>query len=152
VSGQSKRNPFHELGLPVDTSVADVVRKGQELVELAATDEEARNARWAMRELTTHPRDRARHELLEVPDTNYQDDVWDRFERRHRRNPVDLDALARDAQPLRSTDFDVRAILGLLLDDLLAPPAADIDLAVRNAPQPQPFGPSPIEVSDVIFG
>lgn len=146
------RNPFHELGLPVDASDADVVSRGQERVELAATDEEAQDARRAMQELTTHPRERARHRLLEVPGTDYRDDSWERFARRNRRNPVDLNALAADARPLRVADFDLRGVVGLLLDDLLTPPTVDIGPAVRNAPEPPAFGPPPIEVNDVIFG
>jgi hypothetical protein len=146
------RNPFHELGLSVDASDADVVSRGQERVELAATDEEAQDARRAVQELTTHPRERARHELLEVPGTDYRDDAWERFAQRNRKNPVDLQALAAGAQPLRVADFDLRGVVGLLLDDLLTPPSVDIGPAVRNAPEPPAFGPPPIEVNDVIFG
>lgn len=146
------RNPFHELGLPVGASDADVVSRGQERVELAATDEEAQDARRAIQELTTHPRTRARHELFEVPGTDYGDNTWERFTRRHRKNPVDLRALVDGAQSLRANDFDLRGVVALLLDDMLMPPAVDLGPAVRNAPEPPAFGPPPIEVSDVIFG
>lgn len=146
------RNPFHELGLAVSATPGEIVRQGEERVELAESDEAARAARRAVTELNTHPRDRARYELLEVPDTDYSDEAWERFARRNRRNPVDLDALAGSAQPLRVTDFDLRAVVGLLLDDLLTPPAVDIGPAVRNAPEPPVFGPPPLEVRDVVFG
>lgn len=152
MSGERKRNPFHELGLPVDASAADVVRQGQERVELATTDEEGQNARRAMRELNTHPRDRARYELLEVPDTDYANDGWSRFERRNRKNPVDLDALVAAGRPLRVDDFDLRRVISLLLDDLLTPPDVDVEPALAHAPQPPVFGPPPMEVCDVIFG
>jgi hypothetical protein len=152
VSGQPKRNPFHELGLPVDASPADVVRQGRERVELAATEEEAQNARWAMQELNRHPHHRARYELLEMPDTDYGDDAWERFARRNRKNPVDLDALVGDTRRLRSADFDLHAVLGLLLDDLLTPPAPNVEPAVRKPPDTPTVGPPPLEVRDVIFG
>jgi hypothetical protein len=148
----AQRNPFHELGLAVDASDADVVNRGQERIELAATDDEAQDARRAMQELTTHPRERARHELLEAPGTDYRDNAWDRFARRNRKNPVDLRALTAGAQPLRVADFDLGGVIGLLLDDLLTPPSVDIGPAVLGAPEPPAFGPPPIEVNDVIFG
>lgn len=146
------RNPFHELGIPVDASDADVVSRGHEWIETADTEEAAQDARRAMRELTTHPRERALHELLEMPDTDYRNTAWEQFARRHRKNPVDPRALVDGAQPLRVADFDLRGVLALLLDDLLTPPAVDIGPAVWNAPEPPVFGPPPIEVGDVIFG
>lgn len=152
MSGQSRRNPFHELGLPLDASAADVVHRGDELVVEAVSDDEARDARRAVQELNTHPRDRARYELLEVPDTDYGNTEWDRFARSNRKNPVDPAALAASGEPLQVNDFDLRAVLGLLLDDLLAAPDVDIEPAVRAAPRPLDFGPPPLEVRDVIFG
>lgn len=152
MSEVSARNPFHELGLPLDASADDVVSQGDERVDLADSDEERRDARRAVRELNTHPRDRARHELLEVPGTDYGNTDWDRFAHRNRRNPIDPAALAASGEPLRVSDFDLRAVLGLLLDDLLAPPDVDIEPAVRAAPRPLELGPPPLEVRDVIFG
>lgn len=149
---QPKRNPFHELGIPVDASDADVVSRGQERVELADSDEAAQDARRAMQELTTHPRERARHELLEVPDTDYRNTAWKRFAQRNRKYPVNPQALADGAQPLRVADFNLRGVVGLLLDDLLTPPDVDLGAAVRNAPEPPAYGPPPMEVRDVIFG
>jgi hypothetical protein len=148
----SERNPFHELRLALDASADDVVRAGEERVDLAENPDEARDARRAVQELNTHPRDRARHELLEVPDADYGDGEWERFARRNRRNPVDLTALAASGQPLQVNDFDLRAVLGLLLDDLLAPPDVDVEPAVRAAPAPITLGPPPLEVRDVVFG
>jgi hypothetical protein len=152
MSDGAKPNPFHVLGLPVDATETEVVQRGQELCELAETTEEVQLARWAIQELTTHPATRRVHELLEVPDPRYADEEWKRFERRNRRNPVDLDALAAGSPPLRTKDFDLGAILGLLLDELLSPPAADLRPAVENPPVPLATGAPPIEVNDVVFG
>jgi hypothetical protein len=152
MSAGAKPNPFHVLGLPVDATETEIVHRGQELVELAETAEETQLARWAIQELSTHPATRRVHELLEVPDPQYRQEEWERFERRNRRNPVDLDALAEGSPPLRTKDFDLRAILGLLLDDVLSPPPVDLRPAVENPPVPPAAGAPPIEVNDVVFG
>jgi hypothetical protein len=152
MSAQARPNPFHVLGLTIDAAAADVVHRGRELTQLAETDEDVQLIRWAIQELSTHPLTRVRHELLEVPDTEYREDDWDRFEQQNRKLPVDLDALTAGAEPLRTTDFDLRAVVGLLLDELLSPQATNIRPAVENAPVTPVLGAPPIEVNDVIFG
>ena len=148
----TRPNPFQVLGLPTDASLDDVVRQGQELCQLAESDEDAQLARWAVQELTTLESTRALHALLEVPGAEYREDEWARFERRNRRNPVDLDALADGSPPLRAKDFNLAPVFGLLLDELLSPPEVDIRPAVEHPPVAPSPGPPPIEVSDVIFG
>jgi hypothetical protein len=148
----TRPNPFHVLGLPTGATDEEVVHRGQELCELAESEEDSRLARWAIQELTTHPFTRRLHALLEVPGAEYGEQEWARFERRNRRNPVDLAALADGAPPLRPGDFDLRAVLGLVLDDVLSPPEIDLRPAVEHAPFPPGPGAPPIEVSDVIFG
>lgn len=148
-----KRNPFHVLGLPTGATREDIVERGQELAELASGDEERHRVLEAQRELITHPATRLRHELLEVPGTAYREREWAAFERRHRKGPVDLKALAASSEPLRREDFDLRAVLALRLDDLLRPPPeADLRPALENPPVRPTCGAPPIEVSDVLFG
>jgi hypothetical protein len=147
-----KRNPFHVLALPTDATTADIVDRGEELTELARTDEERHAAIEAQRELITHPATRLLHEVLEVPDASYRERDRAAFERRNKRNPVDLTALAAGANPLRRTDFNVHAVIGFLLDDLLRPPPVDVRRAVENPPVPPEVGAPPIEVRDVLFG
>jgi hypothetical protein len=144
-------NPFHVLRLPVEATKAQVVRRGEELSQFAS-DAEIVTIREAVAAIITHPDVRRRHELLEVPGARYRTDEWAGFERRYRKNPVDLDALAAAARPLAPADFDPAAIIGLLLDGLLQPPEPDLRPALRHAPvPPDPAGP-PLEVRDVLFG
>ena len=145
-------NPFHLLGLPVGATEQDIVERLQELSELAETDEERRRFRKAADELVKHPSIRRQHELLEMPGAKYREEQWKAFEHRNKRNPVDLKALAAGASTPRTEDFDLKAIIGLLLDSLLSPPAADIRPAVDNPPVAPGPGASPVELSDVVFG
>ncbi len=147
-----KPNPFQVLELPTDATNADIVARGQELCDLAETDEQRLLYRWAMEELITHPFTRLEYELFEIPDAEYENLDWDRFARKHRRNPVDLAALAREASPPGLDDFDLAALMQLLLDGLLTVPEADVRAALENSPFEAGCGPPPLEVRDVIFG
>lgn len=143
-----KPNPFWILRLPVDAGVEQIVAHGQELGE---TGDEAQRAlaAWAVDVLTTHPRTRALYELFEMPDTDY-DDAWQRFARRHRRNP----ALSRVVgEPSSSRDaFDLVALVDALVEDLERVPEPDIALALAGPPVMPGVGPGPLEVWDVLFG
>lgn len=147
-----KRNPFHALGLPTGATKEEVVRRSEELTQLAQSDEDRQLVIEAQRELITHPSTRLLHEVLEVPDASYREREWAVFERRNKRGPVDLTALAESSTPLSREDFDLRAVLTFLLDDLLRPPEVDIRPAVANPPVLPALGAPPIEVSDVLFG
>jgi hypothetical protein len=144
-------NPFHVLGLPVDADNETIARRGQELSDLAESDTDRERYGRAVRELIGDPGARRLHELLEAPGAAYRDERWAEFDRRHRRNPANLDALA-GCGPLRTADFDLSAIIRRLLDELLVPPAVDLAAGVRSAPVPPDPGPPPLEVSDVLFG
>jgi hypothetical protein len=151
VESTAKPNPFHVLRLPIEATKAEIVRRGEELSQFAS-DAEIVTIREAVAALITHPDVRRRHELLEVPGARYRTDEWASFERKHRKNPVDLDALAAGSRPLAPADFDPVAIIGLLLDGLLQPSDPDLRPALQHAPVPPgPAGP-PLEVRDVLFG
>jgi hypothetical protein len=147
-----KPNPFFVLQLPTDAGNEDIVARGQQLSDLAESEEQRVLCRWAMEQLITHPAMRLEWELFEVPGTAYRDDGWERFVRGHRRSPVDQAALTRDAEPLRLEDFDLAALARLVADALLVPPALDIDPIVQAPPVTFELGPPPVEVKDVIFG
>jgi len=147
----AKPNPFHVLRLPIAATNAEVVRRGEELSQ-SVSDAELVTVREAVAAIITHPDVRRRHELLEVPGTRYRTEEWADFEHTHRKNPVDLDALAAAGRPLTRADFDPAAVIGLLLDGLLRPPDPDLSPALEHAPVPPgPPGP-PLEVRDVLFG
>lgn len=151
MSNGASANPFHVLGLPITATETEVVRRGQELCALADGDEEVR-IRSAMGELTTHPLTRRRHELLEVPGADYRQEQWERFTRLNRKAPVTAETLADGSTPLRAQDFDLAAVLTLLLDDLLAPSAVDVRPAFEHSPVAPAPGAPPVEANDVIFG
>jgi hypothetical protein len=75
--------------------------------------------------------------VFEVPGTDYEQAQWKRFERKYRRNPVNLQALSESISPPSVGDFDLPALIDILLDGLL------------DVPEP---GPLPVEVRDVILG
>src|SRR5262249_26386723 len=126
--------------------------------------------RWAVEELITHPLTRLLHELYETPGTAYEDQDWENFLRKYKRNPGRRTEVAGQAQgttpsarPTESTegvsppglaDFDFSALMELLLDGLLTVPDLEITpamLAKPWQPDPDPDKP-PLEVRDVIFG
>jgi hypothetical protein len=145
-------NPFHLLGLPSDATAEEIVRRAEELSTLADSDADRSLFNWARQELIRDSFSRSLHTLLEAPGAEYRDDQWARFDRRHRRNPANIAALAEDAGRLRSADFALGVILDLLLDGLLIPPDGDVRTALRHPPVSPGPGASPLEVSDVLFG
>ncbi|WP_147339335.1 hypothetical protein [Actinomadura spongiicola] len=145
-------NPFHVLGLPTDADRETIARRGRELSDLAATEEERTLCGWAMRELIGAPGVRLVHALTEAPGAAYRDEEWRDFARRHRRNPANVKALKESAGTLRDTDIDLPAVLDLILDWLLTPPTVDVAEALRHAPLPPGPGAPPLEVTDVLFG
>ncbi|MEU4526076.1 hypothetical protein AB0F52_46075 [Amycolatopsis sp. NPDC024027] len=148
MSARAKQNPFHVLRLPREATAAEVGRREN---DLCLRGEDGQLLRWAREELTVHPAVRRVHELLEVPGTDYRDEQGRKFGRPDRPRPVDLAALAAGSPPLRASDFDLGAVVGLLLDELLSPPVADLRPAAAP-PVPPTDGPPPMEVHDVVFG
>lgn len=147
-----KPNPFQVLGLPTNATNEEIVYRGEELNVLAGTEEQRLLYRWAIEQLLTKPLTRLEHELLEVPGASYEDREWEVFQRAHRRNPVDLAALTREAPPPSLEDFDFAALIRLLLSEQLRAPEANIRAAIENSPFQPDCGPPPLEVRDVIFG
>jgi len=147
-----KPNPFSILALPTDASEADIAQRAQELSDLADTDEERLLYRWAREQVITHPRTRLEYEVFEVPGTEYDDAEWERFERRYRRNPIDLQADAAATSPPTAADFDLAALIRILLDGLLAVPAPDLGPLLASPPVGPGQGPPSVEARDVVFG
>jgi hypothetical protein len=147
-----KPNPFKVLGLPTDAVNKSIVEKGRELKQFAESEEMTQLYRNAIEALITHPATRLEFELFEVPGTKYEDPDWERFIRSFRRNPVDMAALAKEASPLGIGDFNLEAVIGILLDSMLTMNRADIRTAVEHLPYKAGKGMPPLEVRDVIFG
>lgn len=144
-------NPFHALGLPTDADNDSINKRGKELAELAESEELRQLYGQAARELLRDPLARRLHEVLEAPKAAYRDEMWEDFERQHKRNPANLDTL-RDAGPLRASDIDLAAVIDRILDEWLAVPDVDVIACVRNAPVAPGVGRVPLEVADVLFG
>lgn len=145
-----KPNPFTILGLPVDTDRGTIVEQGQQLSDIAATEEERDLHRWAVGELLHDQTTRRRHEILEAPGAAYRDGRWASFEKLYA-NPADRASL-QGAGDLRPGDFDLAAIVGLILDASLVPPPVDAEAAVRHVPTSPELSDPPLEVADVLFG
>jgi hypothetical protein len=146
-----KPNPFRVLMLPIDATLAEIVSQGENLHLVAATREEEMLIRWATEQVRTNPRTRLAYELFELPDTQYDDEAWENFTRRHRRREQDLDTLAKDAPVPGLEDLDLAALTGLLLEDVLTIGEANLDQAIDGAPH-VPRYTLPLEEGDVICG
>ena len=146
-----KPNPFQVLGLTTGASKKDIVERGQELYDTADTDEQRQLFRWAKEQLLTNPRTRLEYALFEMPETQYDNPEWEQCIRRYKRNPVRLEALVKDIPPVTLEDFDIAALIQVLLQGLLTVPDADITEAVNGSPF-LPRSKPALEVRDVIFG
>lgn len=145
-------SPFQVLELHVDATNAEIVERLNECMETAGSEAERQLYRSAGQEqLLQHPLSRVAYELFEVPGAQYVDREWERFERAHRRNPVNLVELAKECPPPELKDFNLPALIALALDGLLTVPEASITAAVEHNPFSPYCGP-PLEVRDVIFG
>lgn len=143
-------NPFHVLGLPTTASDEDVARQYNRLCK--ARPDEQPSFRRAWEELRSNPVARRAHELLEMPDTDYRgrEDDWRSFERKNRRTPVDLAALAAESPGAPAVNMP--ALISATLDALLEIPDADIPgLAVHGARLPGDAA-LPVGIADLIFG
>jgi hypothetical protein len=147
-----KPNPFQVLELRVDATNAEIVERLNERMETADNEAQRQMYRSAAQEqLLQHPMSRVAYELFEVPGAEYLDQEWERFERAHRKNPVNLTELAKECPPPELKDFNLPAVIAIALDGLLTVPDASIAAAIEH----NPFSPhcgSPLEVRDVIFG
>jgi hypothetical protein len=148
---EDKPNPFQVLGLPTSASKKDIVDRGQELYDTAESEEQRQLYRWAKEQLLTNQHTRLLYELFELPDTRYEDLEWEEFVRMYRRNPLHLDALIKDTLPIGLEDFDITALIRLLLQGMFTMPEIDIDDILKESPF-VPRSKPPLEVRDVIFG
>ncbi|MFF3573718.1 hypothetical protein ACFYXQ_38770 [Nocardia jiangxiensis] len=146
------RNPFHVLRLPTDATTEMIVQRAAEAAELAESDAGRQAVVEAQRDVITHPATRLRHELLEAPGSDYREPGWEAFEHRHKRNPVDFAAIAEGVMPLRRADFDLPAVLGLAVDEVLATPEPDVPAALADPPLEPVWDAPPVEVRHVLFG
>lgn len=150
----AKANPFKVLELPTNATKSEIVEHATMLVDLAETDEERVAYREALQELITNPSVRLQYELFEIPDTRYEDEDkgWDDFVSTYGGEPVDLNELVKETPPINLEDFDLAALIRLVLDGRLSISEADIRTAIDNSPFLPGYGPPPLEVQDVIFG
>ena len=78
------KNPFHLLKISTQAKIDDIVKRGKELSICASSDDEKKQIRWAMTELS-NPEMRLFYQIHEVPDARYEDgDEWERFIRLYR--------------------------------------------------------------------
>ncbi len=147
-----KPNPFQILELPVHATNQEVVECGQELMDLAETEEKRRLFRWAMEQLITKPLTRLEYELYECPGSEYSDNDWEHFVKMNKRNPIDIHELAKQISPPDITDFDLAALIEFWVDGMLQVEKPDIRIAIQNTPFKPEIGPPPLEIKDVIFG
>jgi hypothetical protein len=146
-----KPNPFQVLGLPTTATKAEIVTRGEELCATSEPDEQLL-CRWAIEQLITHPFTRLEYELAEVPDTHYEDEAWNAFMRKHKRNPMKRANNIEEVAPLCLADFNLTALLQLVLEDLLIVPEVNVTSASLDSPFLPDHNAPPLEVQDVIFG
>jgi hypothetical protein len=149
---QDRPNPFQVLGLPTNATKAEIVARANELIELAETNEQRLEYRWASEQLITRADTRLGYELFEMPGAVYEDLDWERFARKFGRRPVDVAALASDGIPLTLQQFNLEALARLFLDGVLRVSEPDLASAVDGSRVEFGVGPPPLEVRDVIFG
>ncbi len=147
-----KPNPFRVLELSADATNQEIVERGQELIDLAETEAQRRQYRWAMEQLITKPLTRLQYELYEFPDSEYKDDDWERFVRINKRNPINIHELAKEIPAPGIEDFDLSELIQLLIEGMLRIDRPDIQTALQNSPFKPGVGPAPLEVKNVIFG
>jgi hypothetical protein len=54
--------------------------------------------------------------------------------------------------PLRREDFDLRVVVGLAIDEVLAMPEPDVPAALADPPVQPAWDTPPVEVRHVLFG
>ncbi len=148
----TRPNPFSVLKLPTESLNRDIVEKGQELSDLAESDTEKMLCRWAMERLLTNPSERLLYELFEIPGTRYENENWERFERRFRRNPLDRSVLLKDTIQPAISDINISSLISLIVRGLIPKEKSDAAIAIKGSPFRAGSDNSPIEVQDAIFG
>ena len=147
-----RRNPFHELGLPVDATNAQIVERAEELVQTCRDDAERDRIVRAKDELITHPLTRAKHERTEPARTDYpREERWADFVHGNRRAPVAARALT-DGAALSAADFDLASAVRVLTRWSVDADFADAGPLPLELPSTEADGVALVEVRDVLFG
>ena len=152
MNNYDKLNPFQILKLPTYASYREIVERGQELSDLAESEEQRLLYRWAINELTLKPMTRLKYELTELPGTQYEDDNWERFLRLNRKNPVNIHTLVQNTSVPEIADINISAIVHLILKRMLQSPEVEVSQIITHCPFNPKIGHPPLEVRDVIFG
>ncbi|RMG22390.1 MAG: hypothetical protein D6732_25875 [Methanobacteriota archaeon] len=147
-----KPNPFQILELSTLASYREIVERGQELSDLAESEEQRLLYRWAIEELTRKPMTRLKYELTELPGTCYEDSDWERFLRLYRKNPVNIQTLVQNTSAPEISDVNLAAIIHLILKRMLQFPEVKVSQIITHCPFNPKIGHPPLEVKDVIFG
>lgn len=146
------RNPFHELGLRVDATNAQIVARAEELVEASRDDAERDRIIRAKGELITNPLVRAKHERAEPARTQYeQDQRWADFVHDHRHAPIPSRGVAGDAE-LLVRDLDLQAVLRVLTRWAADAELDEVFPLLRALPTTGFDDVTLMEVCDVLFG
>lgn len=146
------RNPFHELGLRVDATNAQIVERAEELVQTCRDQAERDRIIRAKEELITHPLTRAKHERTEPARTDYEvDERWADFVHDHRRAPIPRGGLA-EGPALSAADVDLRTAIRNLTRWAADAELEEVLPLLRALPTAEFGGPTLVEVRDVLFG
>lgn len=146
------RNPFHELGLRVDATDAEIVERAEELGQMGRDAAERDRIVRAKEELITHPLTRAKHERAEPARTAYeQDERWADFVQDHQRAPIPVRGVAAGAT-LAAADLDPRAAVRVLTRWALDAELDDVRPELRALPAGESGGVTLVELRDVLFG
>ncbi|HTJ71468.1 MAG TPA: hypothetical protein VL551_28255 [Actinospica sp.] len=147
-----RRNPFHELGLPVDATNAQIVERAEELVQTCRDAAERDRIVRAKDELITHPLTRAKHERAEPARTDYERaERWSDFVHDNRRAPVSARALTEGAA-LSAADFDLASAVRVLTRWSVQEEFAAAGPPRLELPSTEADGVARVEVRDVLFG
>ncbi|MFJ9616187.1 hypothetical protein [Streptomyces noursei] len=146
------RNPFHELGLRVDATNAQIVERAEELVQTCRDEQERDRIIRAKEELITHPLTRAKHERTEPARTDYaMHERWADFVHDHRHAPIPRGGLTEGAA-LSAADIELPAALRALTRWAVDAELEDVLPLLRALPTVEFGGTTPVEVRDVLFG
>ena len=146
-----KENPFHVLGIPVNSSDEEIARQYNKLCRSRPEEQPAFRRAWE--QLRSNSRVRQVHEITEMPDTDYsvREKEWRSFERANRKNPVDFADLAAQS-PAGPPAEAVPELVTAALNSALRTTNADIALLAAHAATLPGGTAPPIGIEDVIFG
>ncbi|HET9169602.1 MAG TPA: hypothetical protein VFN97_09200 [Actinospica sp.] len=151
-------SPFHVLGVPVDASHEEIVRRADDLARISTSAEDRSLIAWAKAELTTDPLLRARYERTEPRTTDYpRQQRWEDFVRTFTPNPVTPQRLAdddgsADGVRVHPEDVDLPAAVRILIREAADYDLDSVDPLFQTMPTADADGVSRLEIRDVLFG